>query len=84
MGACTEAVLRHLFEQGGIASVHTFLHGDPTVAQALRGCGALVNPIGKGPYSYRTPFIVLADPDKVAKGAYDIERYWIQPITRDY
>ena len=84
MDGCAMAVLDHLFEQRGIGSVHTFLSGDPRVERALRRCGSMVNPFGRGPYSYRTPFIVLADAAKAEKGAYDIDRYWIQPITRDY
>ncbi|MBX2977792.1 MAG: GNAT family N-acetyltransferase [Flavobacteriales bacterium] len=81
---CVHAVVGYLFRQRSTRSVHTFLSGDPKVRLALKRCGSMVNPFTRGPFSYRTPFIVLADPESIASGAYDAGRYWLQPITRDY
>lgn len=76
-------VLRYLFNLPGVKAVHTFLASMPELEKAYRGSGFMSNPVGKGPFSYRTPFIVLADERPDVK-VNDIRSYAIQPITRDY
>ncbi len=78
------ALMRYLFGLQGVKGVHTFLSGDPHLEHCLARQGAISNPFNKGPYSYRTPFIVLAGKKAVDQGAYDMGNYWIQPLTRDY
>ena len=77
-------VVAHLFKRPGIRAVHTFHSSLSEVEAGYRRLGFVSNPFTRGPFSYRTPLIVLADPPKQGPDPYDLANWDVQPIMRDY
>ncbi|MBK7269181.1 MAG: GNAT family N-acetyltransferase [Flavobacteriales bacterium] len=77
-------VVAHLFKRPGTTAVHTFLATFPEVEASYRALGFVSNPFNRGPFSYRTPLIVLADPPKQGPDPYELSNWDVQPIMRDY
>ncbi len=76
-------VCRYLFLKEDIKSIYTFQSGS-RFEEAYRKSGFLVNPTSRGPFSYKTPFIVYGDKEIEGINWFNRGNFDIQPIVRDY
>lgn len=78
------AVCTHLFEEHAASFVYTWRPGDPKRSQAFSREFFFRNPFKKGPFSYRTPFIVRSDASTlVGKALADPASFDLQPLIQD-
>jgi len=76
-------VCRYLFSMEKVRTIYTFQSGSG-LQPIYRQLGFFANPFSKGPFSYRTPFIVYGDKKISGIDWYDSDNFDIQPIVRDY
>lgn len=81
--ACLHIVCHYLFTEKRVRAICTFQSGKNLKRQYYRS-GFLTNPFSKGPFSYRTPFIVYGDSEISGLNWFDPDNFYIQPIIRDY
>lgn len=80
----TATVLAHLFAETGSQFVYTWQPLNQTIYSAYKSCGFIRNPLRRGPFSYRIPFIVR-EQGKSASSAdwFDANNFDLQPLMQD-
>jgi hypothetical protein len=81
--SCLNVVCHYLFSEKKIRAIYTFQSGK-NLKKAYYRSGFLSNPFSKGPFSYRTPFIVYGDKEISGLDWFNPNNFYIQPIVRDY
>ena len=78
-------VCRYLFEASGSHVVYTFEHTQPFLNNVFKKKGFIKNPFGKGPFSFRVPFLGFSNREKIKNiEFFRGESYNIEPLLRDY
>ncbi|MEO9967576.1 MAG: GNAT family N-acetyltransferase [Reichenbachiella sp.] len=65
-------------------ALYTFQPNQSSLDQAYKNNGFAVNPFKRGPFSYRTPFIVYGDKQINGIDWFDASNFNIQPVFRDF
>jgi hypothetical protein len=82
-GSCLNVVCHYLFSDKKVRAIYTFQSGK-NLKKAYFRSGFLTNPFSKGPFSYKTPFIVYGDKEISGLNWFEPDNFYIQPIVRDY
>lgn len=80
---CLNAICRYLFAREKVKKIYTFQSGK-NLRDEYHKSGFFTNPFSKGPFSYKTPFIVYGDKQISGLNWFDPDNFYIQPIVRDY
>ena len=73
-----------LFNETRAQTVYTWTPPNKTLNSAYKKLGFLTNPFDKGPFSYRVPLIIRAEPGETdGVNWYDINDFDVQPLMQD-
>lgn len=78
------ALVKHAFQGNRSSKMYTFASGNKSTHEALRSAGFMINPFGRGPFSYRVPLIAMQRGTGLPKNYLAAERWQVQPHLRDY
>ncbi len=79
-----KAFCAHLFKKESFKYIYTWKPVEEKKLKGFRSLGFLSNPMSRGPFSYRVPFIVYSKTGlKNGLNVNDIHNYDLQPIIQD-
>lgn len=75
----------YLFQESQSNSLYTFESSKPFLAETFRKNWFMKNTFGKGPFSYKVPFLGYSNREKIKDiDFFRKESYHIEPLLRDY
>lgn len=80
---CLRNICSHLFS-GDVKSIYSFTPTNKELGNAYKRVGFKVNPLKKGPFSYRVPLVVDGNEKINGISWHDASNFDIQPVIRDY
>ena len=77
------SVMRDLFTETGARYIYTWEPLNETLRAAYARCGFVKNPLERGPFSYRVPFVVLEQGQSASTANwFDPNNFDIQPLAQ--